>query len=46
VIPSWVATAEPIRNVWVLSPDEDHRWGDLTRDEEFKLKSILKGEAP
>ena len=41
---SGVPTEEPARNIWELPADEDHIWGDLTREEELKLKSILKGK--
>lgn len=40
---SGVPTEEPAQNIWELPTDEEHRWGDLTREEELKLKSILKG---
>ncbi len=38
-----VPVEEPARNIWKLSSDEEHRWGDLTREELLKLKNIMKG---
>ena len=37
-------TEEPFRNLWALSPDEEHIWGDLTREEEMRLQALLKGK--
>jgi len=39
-----IPTEEPARNVWEVSPDEQHLWGDLTKEEEMKLNSLLKGK--
>ena len=40
----YVPSEEPARNIWELFYDEDHKWGDLSRDEELRLKSILRGK--
>lgn len=37
-----IPTEEPARNIWKLSSDEEHKWGDLTSEEELKLKKIIK----
>lgn len=39
-----VPTEEPARNIWEVLSDEEHRWGDLTREEELKVKSLLQGK--
>jgi len=39
-----VPTEEPIRNIWELSSDEERKWGDLSKEDELKLISLLKGK--
>lgn len=39
-----IPTEEPARNIWEVSPDEQHLWGDLNKEEELKLNSLLKGK--
>ncbi len=38
-----VPVEEPARNIWELSSDEEHRWGDLNKEEELEVTSLLKG---
>ena len=32
-----IPTEEPERNLWEVLPDEQHLWGDLSKEEELKV---------
>jgi len=42
----YIPVEETARNLWELSTDEEHTWGDLSKEAEMRLKRILMGEDP
>ena len=42
----YIPVEETASNRWVLSTDEEHTWGDLSKEAEMRLKRILMGEDP
>ena len=42
----YIPVEETARNLWELSMDEEHTWGDLSKEAEMRLKRILMGEDP
>ena len=42
----YIPVEETAGNLWELSTDEEHTWGDLSKEAEMRLKCILMGEDP
>ena len=42
----YIPVEETARNLWELTMDEEHTWGDLSKEAEMRLKCILMGEDP
>ena len=41
-----IPTEETAGNLWVLATDEEHTWGDLSKEDQMRLNRILMGEDP